>query len=563
MSSSQASTNLLLQSRAAGAGAVPALALGKKGRKGKRGKKGKKGRKTGANALASAGLDLDALTREKPPEEAVAPEEPVDETGSEAAGGAGAEDVVATSSAALPARPAVSRPSVRVPPRQPLPARPRADDDDEERRAPASLLSATRFEAEAEASWRRPGMPAAAGAASDATVAPTPTSILDGNLVFPRISSGANEEARANEQRLERQKQRRLEENLRKRPARELGNEPAIAARAAKRARTGSRTSAAQQKQQPSAPVALPPRSASTAGNGPGTGRELTETESAAPAAAPAHAPRVHRLTMRDLIHDNRTGVPTTAAIARMAETRKKRKRSAAARAARNRMRKEREKLAKIQGVEPEDIPLPMQEEEEAPSPVPIPVEEPLPVPVPVPAGPPEPLALSAPPVAPRIRIVNGRMEVVAESLTYTPSTDDTSATRQYATVHENASRVTSSSFINRTSAEKWSPEELELFYEALAQLGTDFGMIAKLFPNRTRRQVYAKFKKEEKFCKARVERTLQNPVPIDIEKFVRLSGISLDDGDSSDDDESNDVPAAPSAPSSEPGSEPAAGAVA
>jgi hypothetical protein len=43
------------------------------------------------------------------------------------------------------------------------------------------------------------------------------------------------------------------------------------------------------------------------------------------------------------------------------------------------------------------------------------------------------------------------------------------------------------------------------LFPQALAQWGTDFEMIARLFPHRNRRQIKLKFTREEKFAAAKV----------------------------------------------------------
>eukprot|EP01018_Ginkgo_biloba_P038265 Gb_01967 [translate_table: standard] len=52
---------------------------------------------------------------------------------------------------------------------------------------------------------------------------------------------------------------------------------------------------------------------------------------------------------------------------------------------------------------------------------------------------------------------------------------------------------------MNRTPVERWSKSDTELFYKAMQQFGTNFAMIQHLFPGRTRRQVKAKFKKEER----------------------------------------------------------------
>ncbi|CAN6467346.1 unnamed protein product [Victoria cruziana] len=54
-------------------------------------------------------------------------------------------------------------------------------------------------------------------------------------------------------------------------------------------------------------------------------------------------------------------------------------------------------------------------------------------------------------------------------------------------------------SYMKRTPSHRWSDADTELFYKALQQFGTDFEMIQKLFPGRTRHQVKLKYKKEER----------------------------------------------------------------
>lgn len=49
----------------------------------------------------------------------------------------------------------------------------------------------------------------------------------------------------------------------------------------------------------------------------------------------------------------------------------------------------------------------------------------------------------------------------------------------------------------------------------ALRQYGTDFTIIEKLFPTRTRRQIKNKFKKEEKDNLAKIDFALKNRLPI------------------------------------------------
>ena len=88
--------------------------------------------------------------------------------------------------------------------------------------------------------------------------------------------------------------------------------------------------------------------------------------------------------------------------------------------------------------------------------------------------------------------------------------------------VYESHSRVTSASYSNRQSVDRWSIADTRLFYKALSQYGTDFQLIAQLFPKRDRKQVKAKFKKEEKNNPRLIDQALRTRLPIDVSEFER-----------------------------------------
>lgn len=66
-------------------------------------------------------------------------------------------------------------------------------------------------------------------------------------------------------------------------------------------------------------------------------------------------------------------------------------------------------------------------------------------------------------------------------------------------------------------------------YNRALRQYGTDFTIIEKLFPNRTRRQIKNKFKKEEKDNLSKIDFALKNRLPIGTyrPKFLRIQDIN------------------------------------
>ncbi|KAG9234456.1 hypothetical protein BJ875DRAFT_461563 [Amylocarpus encephaloides] len=91
---------------------------------------------------------------------------------------------------------------------------------------------------------------------------------------------------------------------------------------------------------------------------------------------------------------------------------------------------------------------------------------------------------------------------------------------------------ITSNSFNKKIlKAQPWDETDTEKFYKGLKMFGTDFEMIAKLFPNRNRKQVKLKFNKEERVDGARVSRTMIGEKdPINLEEYETLSGMKLED---------------------------------
>ncbi|XP_048483823.1 uncharacterized protein LOC105380205 [Plutella xylostella] len=64
--------------------------------------------------------------------------------------------------------------------------------------------------------------------------------------------------------------------------------------------------------------------------------------------------------------------------------------------------------------------------------------------------------------------------------------------------------------------AADWTHTETVRFYRALAAVGTDFTMMKNMFPDRTRRDLKVKFKKEEKLNGAQVDKALQSQIEWD-----------------------------------------------
>jgi transcription factor TFIIIB component B'' len=82
-------------------------------------------------------------------------------------------------------------------------------------------------------------------------------------------------------------------------------------------------------------------------------------------------------------------------------------------------------------------------------------------------------------------------------------------------------------------SKDRWDTGSTEKFYECLARFGTDFMIISKMFPGRTRRQIKAKFVREERANLARIQDALKGEqeserLPWDLEVFRMGAGLEL-----------------------------------
>lgn len=92
--------------------------------------------------------------------------------------------------------------------------------------------------------------------------------------------------------------------------------------------------------------------------------------------------------------------------------------------------------------------------------------------------------------------------------------------------------RVNSRSFTKSDKSGSWNEDATLKFYDGLRMFGTDFEMISKMFPGRTRRSIKLKFCKEEKLDKERIKETLspEERIPVDIEEFSRMCNTVFDD---------------------------------
>ncbi|CCE62488.1 hypothetical protein TPHA_0C03360 [Tetrapisispora phaffii CBS 4417] len=77
-----------------------------------------------------------------------------------------------------------------------------------------------------------------------------------------------------------------------------------------------------------------------------------------------------------------------------------------------------------------------------------------------------------------------------------------------------------SATYGRNSYTDPWTSTELIKFYKALTMWGTDFNVIAQLFPYRTRKQIKAKFINEEKKHPIMIELALRSRLPPDFDTY-------------------------------------------
>jgi transcription factor TFIIIB component B'' len=129
----------------------------------------------------------------------------------------------------------------------------------------------------------------------------------------------------------------------------------------------------------------------------------------------------------------------------------------------------------------------------------------------------------------PQIQIINGEIVLNQDSITI--KRPEINFEKDYERINESqAKKFTSATYARHPRTPAWTKDETQKFYNALSQLGTNFSQISQFFPNRDRRQIRNKFKKEEKENKLKVENYLKNRKPLNLEAFLQISKETLEE---------------------------------
>ncbi|KAI5790544.1 hypothetical protein FPQ18DRAFT_338833 [Pyronema domesticum] len=134
--------------------------------------------------------------------------------------------------------------------------------------------------------------------------------------------------------------------------------------------------------------------------------------------------------------------------------------------------------------------------------------------------------------MAPQMRIVDGVITLDQESLRVDRHQRDAVDEEAMEVVEEDVHTrlVNSGTHSKKEKGDRWPAAETERFYEALSMFGTDFGIISKMFPGRSRRMVKNKFNCEERKNGPRVTQALKTRVRADLNEYSQIAGLEFPD---------------------------------
>ncbi|CAF3576107.1 unnamed protein product [Rotaria sordida] len=140
--------------------------------------------------------------------------------------------------------------------------------------------------------------------------------------------------------------------------------------------------------------------------------------------------------------------------------------------------------------------------------------------------------------LAPQLKIdANGVLVVDEESL-YIRNIDDTPRNTIIVEGQFNDDNLTHQSYRKIGRRKRWNNRDTLRFYQALRMCGTDFTLIARVFPNRDRDDIKRKFKTEDRANRSLVDSALKQRVPFDLTCFYSPSEESSENDNESDIDD-------------------------
>lgn len=128
-----------------------------------------------------------------------------------------------------------------------------------------------------------------------------------------------------------------------------------------------------------------------------------------------------------------------------------------------------------------------------------------------------------------RTRVVDGRIVLDESSLQQSRNNDSEGATGEAIDVNESDRFVTSATHVRgRQRNDRWTAPQTERFLEAVSMWGSDFEMIARMFPNRDRRQIRAKWRSMERTDPSSLNMAFRRKLPVDLSVYGDMAGVDL-----------------------------------
>ena len=137
--------------------------------------------------------------------------------------------------------------------------------------------------------------------------------------------------------------------------------------------------------------------------------------------------------------------------------------------------------------------------------------------------------------IVPQQHIVNGEIVIDTSSLRIDrhaiAAVERDAEQLEYVEEDEYTRKINNGIGLKRDKSGGWNESLVDLFYDGLRMFGTDFGMISKMFPGKTRHAIKLKFCREEKENGLRIRAALLGEVlPVELEEFQKMTGEEYED---------------------------------
>ena len=134
----------------------------------------------------------------------------------------------------------------------------------------------------------------------------------------------------------------------------------------------------------------------------------------------------------------------------------------------------------------------------------------------------------------PRTIIVDGQIRIDPDSLRidrHAAAAVERERDGEIEAIDENdlSRKVTSGSWLKRDQSGRWNELLLDRLYQGLRMFGTDFEMISKMFPGKSRHAIKVKFCKEEKLDYPRIQAALLGKEPVVLEEYEKMTGAEYE----------------------------------